>query len=83
MKTRNKSYIDYGISKQKANELKRRCQTLNADERDALLECCECANQGIAYEMMYSLIYGVSYDKYISSLTITNLNGYGKIHTNT
>lgn len=73
MKTRNKSYIDYGISKQKANELKKRCQTLNARERDILMECCKCANQGIAYEMMYSLIYGVSYDKLIACVYIPAL----------
>ena len=73
MKTRNKSYIDYGISKQKANDLKRKCQVLNVEERDILLECCKCANQGIAYEMLYSLIYGVSYDKLIAFVYIPAL----------
>lgn len=70
MKTRYKSYIDYGMSEQKANDLKRKCQVLNADERDSLLKCCKSSNESIAYEILYSLIYNVSYDKLIFSTEV-------------
>lgn len=63
MKTRYMNYTDYGMSNQKAKELKDKCMVLNVIEKDDLLDCCRNSNKSVAYELFYSLVYNISYDK--------------------
>lgn len=57
------SYEDYGISKDKALELKEKCRTLHENEKLLLWECCAVANNDLKYFLYHSLINNLSYDK--------------------
>lgn len=61
MRTRNKGYMDYGLTDSDAKRLK---VLAKKQENERLVhECAEQANKQLAAELYYSLVKGVSYEK--------------------
>ena len=63
VRTREKSYSDYGIGMSEIKELKRYCRSMDFDEHKRLLDSAISANPYIAAELYFSIVTGVSYDE--------------------
>ena len=80
MKTREKSYSDYGFEMNEVKQLKNYCRSMDFNEHKTLLDSAISANPCIAADLYYSIVSGVSYDeitkiKYIP-LPKTDFYGY-------
>lgn len=80
MKTREKSYSDYGFNKDEVKKLKEYCKSTQFEEHVELLQSAIKSNKGIASELYYSIVRGVSYDELIKirhiPLSKTDFYGY-------
>lgn len=65
MKTREKSYSDYGFRQDEAKKLKEYCRSAQFNEHEKLLQSAINANKSIASELYYSIVRGISYDELI------------------
>lgn len=80
MKTREKSYSDYGFKKDEAKKLKDYCKSAQFEEHGKLLQSAITSNKSIASELYFSIAGGVSYDELIKikhiPLSKTDFYGY-------
>ena len=63
MKTRCKSYDDYGFEPGEEKQLKEACRKKDFKTLTMLTVASYKSNPGIAIELIYSLVNGLSYDK--------------------
>lgn len=63
MRTRDKSFRDYGIDPDEEKQLKRLCKSAEFSYHDILLQAAVSSNPVIAPDLYYSLASGVSYEK--------------------
>lgn len=62
MRTRNKSYSDYGFEKNEEKKLKEYCRQSDFNDHKLLLDTAISVNPFIASDIYYSLVRGISYD---------------------
>lgn len=63
MRTRDKTYTDYGLSETDREIVKIFCLTANKEEKSFILSVCLDVKEEIAAELYYSFIRNLSYDK--------------------
>lgn len=63
MRTRNKSYSDYGFGPGEEKELIKYCRSENFTQGGMLLKCALMARQYLAVDIYDSIVNGTSYDK--------------------
>lgn len=63
MRTRTKWIADYGISGEEAKQLYDMCKNPDKQLTEMLVEITHEVNEGIANNLLISLISGLSYDK--------------------
>lgn len=80
MKTRETSYLDYGMDKDEVKQLKEYCKSAQFVEHDKLLQSAITSNKSIAAELYYSIVRGISYEELIKIKNIplpkTDFYGY-------
>lgn len=63
MRTREKSYEDYGITPEEVRRIKEYCQNATMEDRITLLQCAISSAPGIEIEIYESLVGNVGYDR--------------------
>lgn len=79
MRTRDKGYDDYGLTKERVAELKALCKTKDAQIMQLLHLAAYAANPSLAEDLVYSLAEGASYEHlwYIRNVYIPKADFYG------
>lgn len=63
MRTREKGYVDYGLTREEAKKILEWCKKPDFEENVLLLECAKKAHYYIFNDIYFSLVKGLSYEK--------------------
>ena len=79
MRTREKSYQQYGFAPGEENDLKNYCRSTDFTDHDTLIQAAISANPSIAADLYYSLVRGLSFDRLndVRYIPIPKVDFYG------
>ena len=79
MRTRDKTYADYGFQRNEEKYIKYLARQPSYEQRLLLFDSAYSANQAIAEDIIFSIVSGTSYDEIMKILYIpvTRVDFYG------